>query len=87
MKLEDTGIKDDDEEEEREGEDEEEEEEEVTELMQVSSGDVTATASILQRRPKHKIPIRNIQFHQCIELSKIYKENLVTFIPLMINLF
>ncbi|KAK6876454.1 AP-1 complex subunit mu-1-I [Candida tropicalis] len=81
LKLEDTGIKDDDEEEEREGEDEEEEEEEVTESMQVSSGDVTATASILQRRPKHKIPIRNIQFHQCIELSKIYKENLVTFIP------
>lgn len=30
---------------------------------------------------KHRIPIRNIQFHQCIELSKIYRDNIVTFIP------
>ncbi|KAI5953876.1 hypothetical protein CANMA_004715 [Candida margitis] len=30
---------------------------------------------------KHSIPIRNIQFHQCIELSKIYRDNIVTFIP------
>lgn len=34
------------------------------------------------RKPfKHRIPIRNIQFHQCIELSKIYRDNIVTFIP------
>ncbi|KAK6454699.1 Mu homology domain-containing protein [Scheffersomyces xylosifermentans] len=30
---------------------------------------------------KSKIPIRNVQFHQCIELATIYKDNLVTFIP------
>lgn len=37
--------------------------------------------ALADKRQKHKIPIRNIQFHQCIELSKIYKENIVTFIP------
>ncbi|KAI5951752.1 hypothetical protein KGF54_004827 [Candida jiufengensis] len=37
--------------------------------------------SLLTNKPRHKIPIRNIQFHQCIELSKIYRENIVTFIP------
>ncbi|RLV93664.1 AP-1 complex subunit mu-1-I [Spathaspora sp. JA1] len=30
---------------------------------------------------KRKIPLGNIQFHQCIELSKLYHENLITFIP------
>lgn len=28
-----------------------------------------------------KVPIRNVQFHQCIELSSIYKENLIYFTP------
>ncbi|EGW33606.1 uncharacterized protein SPAPADRAFT_60941 [Spathaspora passalidarum NRRL Y-27907] len=32
-------------------------------------------------KSRRKIPIGNIQFHQCIELSKVYKDNLVTFIP------
>lgn len=30
---------------------------------------------------KPRIPIRNIQFHQCIELGALYKDNLVTFTP------
>lgn len=28
-----------------------------------------------------RIPIRNIQFHQCVELPSIYEDNLVKFIP------
>lgn len=28
-----------------------------------------------------KIPIRNVQFHQCVELASIYNDNLVKFIP------
>lgn len=30
---------------------------------------------------KLKVPISNVQFHQCIELSSIYKENLIYFTP------
>lgn len=67
LKLGDNGIMDEDEESELVNDD----------VIQ----DVSSVASTLPKKPKHKIPIRNIQFHQCIELSKIYKENLVTFIP------
>ena len=32
-------------------------------------------------KPKHLISIRNIQFHQCIKLNALYRENLLTFVP------
>lgn len=53
--------------------DSDEDEEGEGELLQ----DDSAAAS---NRGKH-IPIRNIQFHQCVELSTIYKKNLVNFTP------
>ena len=34
-----------------------------------------------RKKKNHKIPIRNIQFHQCIELASVYKENIINFIP------
>ncbi|ODV79647.1 clathrin adaptor, mu subunit [Suhomyces tanzawaensis NRRL Y-17324] len=34
-----------------------------------------------QAKRKDRIPIRDIQFHQCIQLGSIYKDNLVTFTP------
>lgn len=50
----------------------------------VSTGADTNTISSSQgngKKPKHVFPIRNIQFHQCIELAKIYRDNIMTFIP------
>lgn len=32
-------------------------------------------------RKRLKVPINNVQFHQCIELSSIYKDNLIMFTP------
>lgn len=29
----------------------------------------------------HRVPIRNVQFHQCIELGSVYKDNIIRFIP------
>ncbi|KAI5957495.1 hypothetical protein KGF57_003189 [Candida theae] len=48
-----------------------------------SSPNQTEHAAVAGNRTpfEHRIPIRNIQFHQCIELSKIYRDNIVTFIP------
>ncbi|RCK55301.1 AP-1 complex subunit mu-1-I [Candida viswanathii] len=57
------------------------EDEEDAELVSQISEESSVSSISTQKKPKHKIPLRNIQFHQCIELSKIYKENLVTFIP------
>lgn len=34
-----------------------------------------------ERENKKHIPFRNIQFHQCVELDSIYKDNLMKFIP------
>ena len=34
-----------------------------------------------RKKKNHRIPIRNIQFHQCIELASVYKENIINFIP------
>lgn len=42
--------------------------------------DEGSTSTIGTTKGKH-IPIRNIQFHQCIDLSLLYKENLVKFTP------
>ncbi|CAH2351658.1 adaptin medium chain homolog Apm2p [[Candida] railenensis] len=42
--------------------------------------DEGSTSTIGTTKGKH-IPIRNIQFHQCIDLSSLYKENLVKFTP------
>lgn len=33
------------------------------------------------RKLKHKVPLTNIQFHLCVELSTIYKSNLIQFTP------
>ncbi|EMG51109.1 hypothetical protein G210_5971, partial [Candida maltosa Xu316] len=60
---------------------EDEDEDAGDDTEQDLSMDVSNLEISRDKKPKHKIPIRNIQFHQCIELSKIYKENLVTFIP------
>lgn len=38
------------------------------------------STDIVQSDKKH-IPFRNIQFHQCVQLDSIYKENLMKFIP------
>ncbi|KHC73741.1 hypothetical protein MGI_01453 [Candida albicans P75016] len=68
---------DDDEE---EGEGDQETNGEETEILE-HIPEFPASEALTDKKQKHKIPIRNIQFHQCIELSKIYKENIVTFIP------
>lgn len=39
------------------------------------------TLSGTNDKKKHKIPISNIQFHQCIELDSIYRNNFISFIP------
>ncbi|KAI5964719.1 uncharacterized protein KGF55_001788 [Candida pseudojiufengensis] len=54
-------------------------EDEMDDVASQSSSQVSLLSN--KSQPRHKIPIRNIQFHQCIELSKIYRENIVTFIP------
>lgn len=33
------------------------------------------------QKKRYKVPITNVQFHQCIELSRVYKENLIFFTP------
>ncbi|KAG7663434.1 uncharacterized protein J8A68_003086 [[Candida] subhashii] len=65
------------------GEDEDDEDDEDDNVQgQVEDEEVQPINGISSKQKKrHRIPIRNIQFHQCIELSKIYKENIVTFIP------
>lgn len=35
----------------------------------------------LDQTKRLKVPIENVQFHQCIELDKVYKDNLIAFIP------
>lgn len=32
-------------------------------------------------KTSHKVPIRNVQFHQCIELGSVYKDKIIRFIP------
>lgn len=34
-----------------------------------------------RKKRNHRIPIRNIQFHQCIELASVYKDNIINFVP------
>ncbi|KAM9908423.1 hypothetical protein OXX79_000380 [Metschnikowia pulcherrima] len=35
-----------------------------------------------EKKPKlMKVPITNVQFHSCVELSKVYKDNLIYFTP------
>lgn len=50
--------------------DEEEEDEQQEELLSEKT-----------KKQRRRIPIRNVQFHQCIELGSIYKDNLICFIP------
>lgn len=79
-----------------EHEDKEEEEEEVVERLDNLLKDAVNDASngeeeeeeaeILQptTRPKRrrlKVPIQNVQFHQCTELSTLYNDNLIVFTP------
>ncbi|CAK9440437.1 uncharacterized protein LODBEIA_P45370 [Lodderomyces beijingensis] len=73
-------------EEEEEEEGEEEDEEEHTgdgnkDNASEYSSETSSMSSSARRAQAHKFPIRSIQFHQCIELSKIYNENIMTFIP------
>lgn len=37
--------------------------------------------SSLSNRKHNKIPLRNVQFHQCVELSSIYENDVIKFIP------
>lgn len=34
-----------------------------------------------KEKKKHKVPLTNVQFHLCVELSTIYKNNLIRFTP------
>lgn len=34
-----------------------------------------------KKKKKHKVPLTNVQFHLCVELSTIYKSNLIRFTP------
>lgn len=67
--------------------DEEEEEEDMsTKSGNLISGSAQANGNIESvyngKPPKRlKVPIQNAQFHQCIDLSPVYKENLIRFIP------
>ncbi|GEQ71163.1 hypothetical protein JCM33374_g4844 [Metschnikowia sp. JCM 33374] len=40
-----------------------------------ASGETSAAPKLM------KVPITNVQFHSCVELSKVYKENLIFFTP------
>ncbi|ABN64755.2 clathrin adaptor [Scheffersomyces stipitis CBS 6054] len=57
------------------------EEEEDDEELESKEKSPTAEPELAVQSKKSRIPIRNVQFHQCIELATIYKNNLVTFIP------
>lgn len=47
-----------------------------------SNMSITDSTNSPKKRKRHnKIPIRNIQFHQCIELASIYKDNIINFTP------
>lgn len=45
------------------------------------SNDNELAESVKLQESKRHIPFRNIQFHQCVELDSIYKNNLMKFIP------
>lgn len=53
---------------------------EEPEVAEEDGEDTDRPAANLQRKHK-QIPIRNIQFHQCIELGSLYKNNQITFTP------
>lgn len=56
----------------------------INEIDLDDAGDVESTELAKDHdisRKKLKVPISNVQFHQCIELSSIYKENLILFTP------
>lgn len=40
-----------------------------------------SSLTLKRSKRKLKVPINNVQFHQCVELSSIYKENLIMFTP------
>lgn len=48
--------------------------------QKMNSNDQVAERTNTQKN-KRKIPIRNIQFHQCVELASVYKENIINFTP------
>lgn len=47
----------------------------------IDSVNTSVEKSSKRMKRNHKIPIRNIQFHQCIELASVYKDNIINFIP------
>lgn len=53
---------------------------EEPELAEEDDEAIDAQAVNLKQKHKH-IPIRNIQFHQCVELGSLYKNNQITFTP------
>ncbi|CAN3374161.1 hypothetical protein DIURU_000900 [Diutina rugosa] len=57
--------------------DEEEEEEEEEKLLSPEPSDPPDAKT----KQKKKVPLRNVQFHQCTELATIYNEDLVSFVP------
>lgn len=64
------------------GDDEEEEdstERPGNQLKDTEEEEILDTGAPATRRLK--VPVSNVQFHQCIELSSIYKENLIYFTP------
>ncbi|KAK6461070.1 Mu homology domain-containing protein [Scheffersomyces coipomensis] len=60
--------------------DEDEEEEEEVTITEPEEEQEKSKSNVVQEKRFH-IPIRDIQFHQCIELATIYRDSLVTFIP------
>jgi hypothetical protein len=62
-----------------EDDNDEEEDEEVS----LASDDKNDDKNDGETRQKlhNRIPIRNIQFHQCVELSSVYEDNLLRFVP------
>ena len=50
-------------------------------LLQSHNSRSTDSLKKTKAASKPRIPIRNIQFHQCIELGALYKDDLVTFTP------
>lgn len=64
-----------------EKEDEEEEEEEEEESRPGNMLAPEKSPELENHVRRLKVPINNVQFHQCIELGSIYKENLILFTP------